>query len=256
MLLLGVEGHHLLPGGGHLVQAVVAAEVHQIEDVLLKAAAAEAGAGLEELPTNAAVGTDGAGYFTHIDAGGFAEGGDAVDRADALRQEGVGGELAELTAPEIGAQNALGRHPLAVDAGEGLDGGRVVATDQHAVGLLEIGDGGTFGEELGIGEHREAGADAIAGLDMGGGEDRLHGFGGAHGQGDRARAATVRAQAAIQRRSLAWPAPRPRLLVGVFAAMNTRSAEAIASSTAVEKCMLRPRQRPTTSARPGSTTGS
>ena len=28
-------------------------------------------------------------------------------------------------------------------------------------------------------------------------------------QGDRAWAATVRAQASIQRRSLAWPAPRP-----------------------------------------------
>ncbi len=54
VLLPGVELHHLLPGGGHLVQAVVAAEDHEVEDVLLEAAAAEAGAGLErsgnELP--------------------------------------------------------------------------------------------------------------------------------------------------------------------------------------------------------------
>jgi hypothetical protein len=155
-----------------------------------------------------------------------------------VRQEGVGGELAELAAPEVGAQDALGRHPL--------------ATDQHAVGLLEIGDGGAFGEELGIGEHREAGADAITGLDLGGGEDRLHGFGGTHRQCNRAWAAAVRAQTSIQRRSLAWPAPRARLLVGVFTAMNTMSAEAMAGSTAVEKYRLRPRQRPTTSASPGS----
>jgi hypothetical protein len=76
----------------------------------------------------------------------------------------------------------LGRLPLDVDAGQSLDGSGILAADQHAVGLHEIGDGGAFAEELGIGEHREAGADAIAGLDMGGGEDRLHGFGGAHQQ--------------------------------------------------------------------------
>ena len=58
----------LLPVGSHLVQAVVAAEDHEIEDVLLEAAAAKAGA-------------DGAGHLLHVGAGGFAEGGDAVDRA-------------------------------------------------------------------------------------------------------------------------------------------------------------------------------
>ena len=49
VLLPGVEAHHLLPVGGHLVQAVVAAEIHEVEDVFLEAAAAKAGAGLEEL---------------------------------------------------------------------------------------------------------------------------------------------------------------------------------------------------------------
>ena len=57
----------LLPGGGYLMQAVVAAENHQVEDVFLEAAAAKAGAGLEELGTQARIG-----------AGGLAEGGDAV----------------------------------------------------------------------------------------------------------------------------------------------------------------------------------
>ena len=47
-------------------------------------------------------------------------------------------------------------------------------------------------------------------------------------EGNRAWAATVQGQASIQRRSLAWPAPRPRLLVGAFTAMNTMSAIASA----------------------------
>ncbi len=68
--------------------------------------------------------------------------------------------------------------------------------------------------------------------------------------------ATWRAQASTQRRSLAWPAPKPLVLVGVFTEMNTMSAAAIASSTAVEKLRLRPRARPTTASKPGSYTGS
>jgi hypothetical protein len=71
VLLPGVERHHLLPVGGYIMQAIVAAEILQVEDVFLEAAAAQAGA-------------DGAGHFLHIGAGGFSEGGDAVDRADAL----------------------------------------------------------------------------------------------------------------------------------------------------------------------------
>jgi hypothetical protein len=71
VLLPGVERHHLLPVGGYLMQAVVAAEVHQVEDVFLEAAATKAGA-------------DGVCQLMHIGAGGFAEGGDAVDRADRL----------------------------------------------------------------------------------------------------------------------------------------------------------------------------
>ena len=66
VLLPGVERHHLLPVGGHLMQAVVAAEVHQVEDVFLEAAAAKAWA-------------DGAGHLLHVGAGGLLVGGDAVD---------------------------------------------------------------------------------------------------------------------------------------------------------------------------------
>ena len=51
----------------------------------------------------------------------------------------------------------------------------------------------------------------------------------------RAALATVRALASTHLRSLAWPAPRPVVLVGVFTEMNTMSASPIASSTAVVK---------------------
>ena len=71
VLLPGVERHHLLPVGGYIMQAVVAAELYQVEDVFLEAAAAKAGA-------------DCVGQLMHIGAGGFAEGGDAIDRADQL----------------------------------------------------------------------------------------------------------------------------------------------------------------------------
>ena len=110
VLLPGVERHHLLPVGGHLVQAVVAAEIHNVEDVFLEAATTKAWTGLEELGSKARIGADGTGHLLHIGAGGFAEGGDA--------RQGIGGEFAELAAPEVGAKDALGWHPLVEDSGE------------------------------------------------------------------------------------------------------------------------------------------
>ena len=65
-------------------------------------------------------------------------------------EEGVGGELGELTAPEVGAQAALGRHPLAVDRGQGLDGTGIFAADQHPIGLFEIADGGASARNSGL----------------------------------------------------------------------------------------------------------
>ena len=71
----------------------------------------------------------------------------------------------------------------------------------------------------------------------------------------RAWAATERAEASTQRRSLACPAPSPFVLVGVFTDRKTMSAAAMAASTSVLKNRLRPRQRPTTASNPGSYTG-
>jgi len=47
----------------------------------------------------------------------------------------------------------------------------------------------------------------------------------------------------------------PRALVGVFTERNTKSAAAMAGSTAAEAWRVRPRQRATTTARPASTAG-
>ena len=57
---------------------------------------------------------------------------------------GVGGELGELAAPEVGAQDALGRHPLGVDGSQGLDGTGILAAVQHPIEGFEIADGGAF----------------------------------------------------------------------------------------------------------------
>jgi len=96
-------------------------------------------------------------------------------------EEGVGGELGELAAPEVGAQDALGRHPVAVDRGQGLDGAGILAADQHPIRVFEIADGGAFRQELGVGEYRKALAAGrcIAFC----GEDRANHFGGPHRQG-------------------------------------------------------------------------
>ena len=105
MLLPGVQRHHALPVIRDLRQAEMPTEIHQIEDVLLETAATETGPGVEEFRANATVGADGPSHLAHICPTGFAEGGNGVDRADALGQEGIGRELGELTAPEVGAQD-------------------------------------------------------------------------------------------------------------------------------------------------------
>ena len=121
MLLPRVQGHHLFPVAGHILKAVITAQVNQIEDVLLEATAAKSRAGLEKLGADAAVSADRIGHLAHVGTGGLTEGGDAVDRADPLRQKSIRSELAELAAPKIGAQNFLRSHPVAVDPRQRLN---------------------------------------------------------------------------------------------------------------------------------------
>ena len=74
-------------------------------------------------------------HLLHIGAGGFTERRDGVDGGDTLRQEGVGGELGELSAPQIGGEDALAGHPVLIHTLEHLDGSLAahgfLAADQH-----------------------------------------------------------------------------------------------------------------------------
>ena len=93
LLLPGVKHHHALPVSRHLLEAVVAAEVHKVEDVLLEAAATKTRPGLEKLGANAAISSDRPGHLAYLGAGGLTHGRDCIDRTDPLGQEGVGGEF-------------------------------------------------------------------------------------------------------------------------------------------------------------------
>ena len=154
-----VEVDHLAPVVGRGLQPVALAEIDQVEDVLLEARAAEPHARLEEFGADARVHADRARDLGDVGLGRLADLADGVDRADPLRQKGVGGELGELAGPDVRGQDALARHPGGVERDQFRDGGasgrRVVAADQHPVGAAEIGDGRALGQELGIGEHLE-----------------------------------------------------------------------------------------------------
>ena len=69
---------------------------------------------------------------------------------------------------------------MAINAGQGLNGGGIVAADQHPIGIHQIGDRGALRQELRIGEHRKGFAAASS---LGGRQDRLHRLRRAHRQG-------------------------------------------------------------------------
>ena len=79
------------------------AEVHQIEDIF---GAAPPGKGPAcEIWGRYGCRADSHMHLAHIGARRLAESNGRVDRADALSQKGIGGELELLTAPEVGAQD-------------------------------------------------------------------------------------------------------------------------------------------------------
>ena len=183
LLLVVVHEDDLIPVRGALVEAVGFAEVDEVQNVLLEARAAESDGGLEEAATDPVVLADGAADLRHIGAGGLAQCRDGVDGRHALGEEGVGHELGQLGRPQVGGQDVLRVDPVGVDAGELLGGGDalgiLLAADEDAVGLHEVVDGGTLGEELRIGQYLELEAllvdleDAADGLGRADGDGRL-----------------------------------------------------------------------------------
>src|SRR5690554_4139326 len=158
-LLVVVHFDDLFPIVGNFGEAVAAGNVHQVEDVFLETAAAEAYGGFQEFGAYAAVLAYGAGNFIYVGAALFAEGGNGVDGRYALGQEGIGGEFGEFGRPYIGGDDALAIYPAGVDVHEGLYGGQTCfilsPTDEYAVGLVQVLYGGAFGQKFGIGEHLE-----------------------------------------------------------------------------------------------------
>ena len=105
VLLPGVQSNNALPVIRHLRQAEMAAEIHQIENVLLETAATEARAGIEEFRADPTVGADRPGHLAHVRPAGLTERRDRIDRTDPLSQKGISGEFGELAAPKVGSQN-------------------------------------------------------------------------------------------------------------------------------------------------------
>ncbi len=158
------------------------AEVNEIEQVLLETRAAKTDRGLEKFRTDARVHADGAGDFVDIGTGGFAEGGDRIDRRNALGEEGVGDQFGKFGRPEVGGEDAFAGNPVGVNGNQRLDGGIPrrgdLAADEDAVRVFQIIDSSAFGEEFRIGQHLEGGfARRIRG------EDGLDGAGGFHRDG-------------------------------------------------------------------------
>ena len=133
----------------------MATEVDQIEDVFLKTAAPKTRACTEKFGSNPGIGADRFRYLAHIRTGGLAQGRHRVNRANSLRQKGIGGELGQLAAPQIGAQNLLFRHPLFVDLCQSIDRFGILPTDQHAIRIRKIANGRPLCQKLRIGEHRK-----------------------------------------------------------------------------------------------------
>ena len=129
MFLPRVEHHQVIPVGRDLLKAVVAAELHQIEDVFLETTAANAQASLQKFAANSVVSPDRLSHLPHIGAGGLAEGSHVIDRADPLGHKRIGRELGGLTTPQVNEQDLPGRYPVSVDPGEGFYRLRNLTTD-------------------------------------------------------------------------------------------------------------------------------
>ena len=160
VLLVVVDGNHALPVLGHLLEALGLADVHQVQDVLLEAGAAEADGGVQEAGAHPGVLADGVRHLGHVRASRLAQGADAVDAADALRQEGVGRQLGQLRRPQVGGDHPLRGHPVLVHSLQRRDGrpprlGVLPAADEHPVGGLQVLNGGALGQELGVGQDLE-----------------------------------------------------------------------------------------------------
>jgi hypothetical protein len=88
-----------------------------------------------------------------------------------LGQHGVSSQLGQLGTPQSNGQDPLGRDPVGVDVLQRFTGGETLGglerTDKDPVRGEKVGDGGTLGQELGVGEDVESTTGLGVGLEDG-----------------------------------------------------------------------------------------
>lgn len=181
-LLVLVHVNHLAPVRRDLREMQALREIHQVQNILLEAAAPEPDARAQELRAHTRIAADGVRNLVDIRARRLADRAERIDGRDALREHRVRRELAQLARPQADREYALARDPVRVHGRErgarALALGRLQRADEHPVRLEQVVDRGALGEELGVGEDVEPAARLRVGL-----EDGPHRFGGAAGHG-------------------------------------------------------------------------
>ena len=138
------------------LHAVLLGDLRHRPGVLREAGAAVAGAGVEELRTDAVVEPHAAGDDLDVGADPLAELRDLVDEGDLGRQEAVGGVLDHLGRLDIGDhERHTGGLERGVDVEHDVDGALRARADDDAVGAEEVLDRRAFAQELGVRDHRE-----------------------------------------------------------------------------------------------------
>ena len=125
--------------------------MHERVDVLGQAAAAEAEARVEELPTDALIVAECVGEHGDVGAGGLAELRDRVDERDLRGQERVRAHLDELRGRQVARdeRGASGQRRR-VDAPHDLLGRRAGSADDDAIRGEGVFHGPSLAQELGI----------------------------------------------------------------------------------------------------------
>mmetsp|Transcript_19343 Transcript_19343/g.37929 ORF Transcript_19343/g.37929 Transcript_19343/m.37929 type:complete len:481 (-) Transcript_19343:69-1511(-) len=153
LLLEFVHLHNPVPVLGNIVETKRLAQVNQVENILLEAAATKANTALEEVLANTVISSNSTGNLINVSAAHLTESRDRVDGTHTLRKKSVGNELGQLRGPQVSGDDTLTRDPVLVDLHKALDSCKtlrgLLTANEHAARLKEILNSGTFGKKLG-----------------------------------------------------------------------------------------------------------
>ena len=164
------------------VVALLLGAADQRADVLGKARAAVAAAGVDEMGADALVATHAAAHVLDVDAGEGAQPGHLVHEGNLGGEEGIGRVLAELGLATPHQQDPLViAQERRVELAQGFPGLRLGAADDDPVRAPEVVHRRAFLEELRIARHRHP--EALAPARQAQADDLFDPFGGAHRHG-------------------------------------------------------------------------